>query len=114
MHRRSIRRKNRARFQACAREVIDDHDTAEAAFSPICPIRLKLADTTRCSRRAVFLPSCLQILAESEDGEIMALRHRESPRLRRAISSGIGSYARGQENSRGFLAPATQEAMHYT
>ena len=25
------------------------------------------------------LPDCLEILAESEDGEIMALRHREFP-----------------------------------
>ena len=34
MHRRSIRRKNRTRFQACAWEVIDDHAQRQRPFHP--------------------------------------------------------------------------------
>jgi len=38
------------------------------------------------------LPGCLEITAESDDGEIMALCHREFPVVRSAVPSRVRAY----------------------
>ena len=50
--------------------------TAEVS-SRACPIRSRAAATTRSPRRAC--PTCLEVCATTEDGEVMAVRHRELP-----------------------------------
>jgi anthranilate synthase component II len=58
-------------------------------------------------------PSCLQVIAESEDGEIMALRHRESPVYGVQFHPESVLTHEGRKILASFLAPAEQEAMHY-
>jgi anthranilate synthase/aminodeoxychorismate synthase-like glutamine amidotransferase len=58
-------------------------------------------------------PSCLQIIAESEDGEIMALRHRESPVYGVQFHPESVLTHEGKKILASFLAPAEREAMHY-
>ena len=58
-------------------------------------------------------PSCLQVIAESEDGEIMALRHRESPVYGVQFHPESVLTHEGKKILASFLAPAEREAMHY-
>jgi anthranilate synthase/aminodeoxychorismate synthase-like glutamine amidotransferase len=58
-------------------------------------------------------PSCLQITAESEDGEIMALCHREFPVYGVQFHPESVLTHEGRRILATFLAPAAQEAMHY-
>ncbi len=44
-----------------------------------CPKSFRWAATIRCSRRKETFPACLEVTAESEDGVIMGVRHRELP-----------------------------------
>jgi anthranilate synthase/aminodeoxychorismate synthase-like glutamine amidotransferase len=58
-------------------------------------------------------PSCLQVIADSEDGEIMALRHRESPVYGVQFHPESVLTHEGKKILASFLAPAEREAMHY-
>ena len=58
-------------------------------------------------------PWCLQVIAESEDGEIMALRHRESPVYGVQFHPESVLTHEGKKILASFLAPAEREAMHY-
>ena len=58
-------------------------------------------------------PSCLQIIAESEDHEIMALCHREFPVYGVQFHPESVLTREGKTILSSFLASAAQEAMHY-
>ena len=54
-----------------------DRATTASACSPGCPTRSRPPATTRSSSTATALPDVLEITAETDDGTIMGLRHRE-------------------------------------
>ena len=48
-------------------------------FSKACPRPLPLPATTRLAIERESLPDCLEITAETEDKEIMGVRHKTLP-----------------------------------
>ena len=51
-------------------------------------------------RRATPCPTCLEVTARTDDGLVMALRHRDAARLRRAVPSRERADARGRRHPR--------------
>ena len=55
------------------------------------------------SLAATRLPDVLEPTAYADDGEVMAVRHRELPVGRRSVPSGVGADAGGPALARNFL-----------
>ena len=62
-----------------ARQAIDDQNIAAWAFSKACPRNSASAAIILYMRCREKLPACLEVTAESEDGVIMGVRHRDLP-----------------------------------
>ena len=75
--RRGVRRRGRLRARAAARQGEPGAPRRHAASSRACRSRSTRAATTRSPRRA--LPDELEPTAYADDGEVMAVRHRELP-----------------------------------
>ena len=80
VHRRRVRRRHRARRPAGARQDVARRRTTARASSPGCRRRSASRATTRSSSRRASLPASLRVLATADDdGEIMAVEHRDHP-----------------------------------
>ena len=79
VHRRAVRRRRRARAARDARQDVGDPPhRARRVRGPAEPAHRNPVSLAR-RRRATRVPDVLEITAESEDGSVMGLRHREFP-----------------------------------
>ena len=78
-HRGGVRRRTGRARLSDARQAFDGAAIAASACSKGCPRSFRWAAIIRCSRAARRFPACLEITAETEDGVIMGVRHRELP-----------------------------------
>ena len=90
--RRRLRRRGRPGAPAPAREGERDLPRRAGASSRARPSRSRAAATTRSPRPRV--PDELEVCATSDDGEVMAVRHRELPGRRHPVPPGVGAHAR--------------------
>ena len=77
VHRPGVRRADRAGPAGHARQDVADPPHGQRACSPGCPIRSRPPATTAWSSTGPRCPSVLEITAETDDGIVMGLRHRE-------------------------------------
>ena len=78
-----------------------------AACSPACPTRSRPPATTRSWSTAASVPDVLEITAETDDGIVMGLRHRELRRRGRAVPPRVDPHRRPATTcSRNFLGHA--------
>ena len=78
-NRRSVRRRTRRSAVSDARKTLDGSASRQRRFRRPAGPRSRSAATTRSMRSRSACPHLLEITAESEDGIIMGVRHRELP-----------------------------------
>ena len=79
VHRRALRRRGRARAARDARQDVGDPPRRRRACSPGCPNPFTATRYHSLVVARDSVPDVLEITAESEDGLVMGLRHRELP-----------------------------------
>ena len=100
--RRGLRRRDRPGAASSSTARRARSRTTAAGSSPGCRRTSRPAATTRSRRRRV--PEELEVSATTEDGEVMAVRHRDAARRRRAVPPRVGAHARsGRDLCRNFL-----------
>ena len=77
--------------RARARQVDAGHPRRPRALRRACPSASRPGATTRSPRPRC--PTCFEVSATCDDGEVMAVRHRELPDRRRAVPSRVGAHA---------------------
>ena len=96
--RRGLRRRGRLRARARARQGEPVRHDGNGHLRRAAASRSTRAATTRSPRRGC--PDVLEPTAYADDGEVMAVRHRELPVGRRPVPSRVGAHARRARRSR--------------
>ena len=112
VHRRALRRRGRARAAGDARQDVGDPPPRRRRVRRAPePARPRPA-TTRSSSTRDSVPDVLEITAESDDGLVMGLRHRELPDRRRAVPPRVDPHRRRPRPAAQLPGRARDRARH--
>ena len=113
----ALRRRRRARAARDARQDVDDHATTARACSPACPSPFTATRYHSLVVDARLVPDVLEVTAETDDGLVMGLRHRELPDRGRAVPPRVDPHRVGPRparatSSRSSAPDAARNAPH--